>query len=113
MDYRLLIARRYLASRRRLTLISIISGISVAGVAVGVAALIVVLSVMNGFYDVVRDLLVSYDPHVRIEAAEGGTLDEPDALAALARPSPGVTSASPFATSPFATSPFTGVTAPL
>ena len=72
MDYRLLIARRYLAGRRRLTLISVITGVSVAGVAVGVAALVVVLSVMNGFFDVVRDLLVSYDPHVRIEAAGGG-----------------------------------------
>lgn len=37
----------------------------------GVAALIVVLSVMNGFYDIVRDLLVSLDPHVRIVSAEG------------------------------------------
>ncbi len=96
MDYRFLIARRYLASRRRVTLISIISGISVAGVAVGVAALVIVLSVMNGFYDVVRDLLVSYDPHVRIEAADGGSLDRADALAALAREEPGVVSASPF-----------------
>jgi lipoprotein-releasing system permease protein len=70
LDYRFLIARRYLVSRRRISLISIITGISVAGVTLGVAALIVVLSVMNGFYDFVRDLLVSLDPHVRI-VAEG------------------------------------------
>lgn len=96
MDYRFLIARRYLASRRRLTLISVISGISVAGVAVGVAALVVVLSVMNGFFDVVRDLLVSYDPHVRIEAAGGAGIERPDALAELARAEGGVASATPF-----------------
>ena len=96
MDYRLLIARRYLASRKRLTLISVISGISVAGVALGVAALVVVLSVMNGFYDVVRDLLVSYDPHVRIEATDGRGIDAPDALADLARGLPGVVSAAPY-----------------
>ena len=96
MDYRLLIARRYLASRRRLTLISVISGISVAGVAVGVAALVVVLSVLNGFYDVVRDLLVSYDPHVRVEAVGGGGIADADTLAALARREPGVVSATPF-----------------
>ena len=96
MDYRLLIARRYLASRRRVTLISIISGISVAGVALGVAALVVVLSVMNGFYDVVRDLLVSYDPHVRIEAADGRGIDAPDPLLDLARGLPGVVSAAPY-----------------
>lgn len=96
MDYRLLIARRYLVSRQRVTLISVITGVSVAGVAVGVAALVVVLSVMNGFFDVVRDLLVSYDPHVRIEAASGGGIARPDTLAALALAEPGVVSATPF-----------------
>ena len=96
MDYRLLIARRYLVSRRRVTLISVVSLISVAGVALGVAALVVVLSVMNGFYETVRDLLVSYDPHVRIEAADGRPLARPDSLLALARAAPGVVSAAPF-----------------
>lgn len=96
MDYRLLIARRYLVSRRRVTLISIVSGISVGGVALGVAALIVVLSVMNGFYDLVRDLLVSYDPHVRIEAVEGRGLTNPDSLAEVVRLEPHVVSATPF-----------------
>ena len=71
MGYRFLIARRYLVSRKQVSLISVITGISVAGVTLGVAALIVVLSVMNGFYDFVRDLLVSLDPHVRIVAADG------------------------------------------
>ena len=96
MDYRLLIARRYLVSRQRITLISVITGVSVAGVAVGVAALVVVLSVMNGFFDVVRDLLVSYDPHVRIEAVGTGGITRPDTLAALALAEPGVVSATPF-----------------
>ncbi len=75
MGYRLLIARRYLASRRQVSLISVITSISIAGVTLGVAALIVVLSVMNGFYDIVRDLLVSLDPHVRIVSAGSGGLD--------------------------------------
>ena len=96
MDFRLLIARRYLASRRRVSLISVITGISVGGVAVGVAALVVVLSVMNGFFDVVRDLLVSYDPHVRIEAVGGAGLDDPDSLLAVARQAEGVVSATPY-----------------
>ncbi|MCY4171911.1 MAG: ABC transporter permease [Bacteroidetes bacterium] len=76
MDYRLFIARRYLHSRQRIPLITIMSGISMAGITVGVAALIIVLSVMNGFYDVVRDLLVSIDPHVRIEASDGNALPQ-------------------------------------
>jgi len=95
MDYRLFIARRYLYSRQRIPLITIMSGISVVGVALGVAALIVVLSVMNGFYDVVRDLLVSIDPHVRIVAERGGELSEEEAvgIAAQSRQIPQVLSA--------------------
>lgn len=98
MNYRLFIARRYLHSRQRIPLVTIISGISMVGVAVGVAALIVVLSVMNGFYDVVRDLLVSMDPHVRIVAEPGGGLSQEDAdrIAGQARQIPQVLSADPY-----------------
>jgi len=81
MDFKFFIARRYLHSRQRIPLITIMSGISVIGITVGVAALIVVLSVMNGFYDVVRDLLVSIDPHVRIVADDGETLSQQKAQA--------------------------------
>lgn len=101
MDYRLFIARRYLASRRRISLITIITGISVVGVTLGVAALIVVLSVMNGFYDFVRELLVSLDPHVRIvavdEREEGGRgIEGVDSLLALALAQPHVEEAAPY-----------------
>lgn len=98
MNYRIFIARRYLYSRHRIPLVTIISGISMAGVAVGVAALIVVLSVMNGFYDVVRDLLVSLDPHVRIVAETGGGLpeEEADQIAEQSRQFPEVLSAEPY-----------------
>ena len=97
MDYCLLIARRYLASRRRITMISVITGISVLGVSLGVAALIVVLSVMNGFYDVVRDLLVSVDPHLRIVSIEGGGINEDVRnIADLALSVPSVVEVSPY-----------------
>jgi lipoprotein-releasing system permease protein len=92
MGFRSLIARRYLASRRGITLVSVISALSVAGVALGVTALIVVLSVMNGFFEVVRDLLVSFDPHVRIEAVEGRVLEDPERLMLLAADIDGVQS---------------------
>ncbi|MEM6645555.1 MAG: FtsX-like permease family protein [Bacteroidota bacterium] len=84
MDYRLLIARRYLASPKRVSLISTITAISRVGVVVGVAALIVVLSVMNGFFGFVRDMLVSMDPHVRIVSAEERGLAAADSIAELA-----------------------------
>lgn len=96
MDYRFQIARRYLASRREISLISIITGISTTGVVLGVASLIVVLSVMNGFYDFVRDLLVSLDPHVRIVSAEGQRVANADSLLRLARQTDHVTMAAPY-----------------
>lgn len=96
MDYRLLIARRYLSSPRSVSLISRITGVSIAGVTLGVAALIVVLSVMNGFFDFVRDMLVSYQPHVRVvHASERGFMGE-DSVLALAREHPAVRSAAPY-----------------
>jgi lipoprotein-releasing system permease protein len=84
VDYRFFIARRYLISPKQISLISIITGISIAGVALGVAALIVVLSVMNGFFDFVRDMLVSLDPHVRIERVDERGFAEVDSLMEVA-----------------------------
>lgn len=94
MDYRLFIARRYLLSRKRVSLISVITGISVAGVSLGVAALVVVLSVMNGFYDFVRDLLISLDPHVQIVSADERGIEAADSLQQFALSLPNVTHAS-------------------
>lgn len=96
MDYRLLIARRYLTGRRSFSLITKITGISVAGVAIGVAALIVVLSVMNGFFTFVRDMLVSLDPHVRVVSATAEGLEARDSLLVSIEGVEGVVSASAF-----------------
>ena len=96
MDYRLYIARRYLFSRKRVSLISAITGISMTGVAIGVAALIIVLSVMNGFFDFVRDMLVSFDPHVRIVRVDERGLAAADSLMAVALTVPHVRNASPY-----------------
>ncbi|MBL0333738.1 MAG: FtsX-like permease family protein [Chlorobiota bacterium] len=60
------VARRYLRVKRKINLITIISVISTVGITIGVAALICVLSVFNGFNGVVRNLLVKFDPHIRI-----------------------------------------------
>jgi lipoprotein-releasing system permease protein len=61
------IAWRYLKSKRKTTLISIISLISLIGVTIGVSALIIVLSVFNGFNGLVTKILIEFDPHIRIE----------------------------------------------
>ncbi|PID59671.1 MAG: hypothetical protein CR986_05225 [Ignavibacteriae bacterium] len=60
------ISKRYLRSKHRLSIISIISVISTLGVTIGVAALVIVLSVFNGFSSLVTNMLVNFDPHIRL-----------------------------------------------
>jgi len=66
LSYELFIARRYLKSRRKTGFINTISYISILGVTIGVAALIIVLSVMNGFESEVRDRILGFDTHIRL-----------------------------------------------
>ncbi len=68
MRYELFLAKRYALTRRSQSFITIISILSALGIMVGVAALICVLSVFNGFSGVVTGILVSFDPHIRISA---------------------------------------------
>lgn len=70
------IARRYLLSKKKVQFITIITRISIAGLTVGVAALIAMLSVFNGFNKFQVETLTGFDPHIRIESDSGGTLSE-------------------------------------
>ena len=70
---------------RRNGFISFISAISVLGIALGVAALIIVLSVMNGFQKDVRDRMLSIIPHIEVTQAEGAALPDWRAVATAAR----------------------------
>jgi lipoprotein-releasing system permease protein len=81
------------AQRKRF--ISFISAVSMAGIALGVAALIVVLSVMNGFQREVRDRMLSVLPHVEVSAPVGGMADWQGALAQVRR-HPEVLAGAPF-----------------
>jgi len=65
------IARRYLFSKKSTNAINIISGISVFGITVGVAALVIILSVFNGFGDLLGSLFDRFNPDVKITAKEG------------------------------------------
>lgn len=67
------IARRYLFAKKSQNVINIISGISVIGVATGTMALIIVLSVFNGFDELIKSLYSSFDPEIKISLAEGKT----------------------------------------
>jgi lipoprotein-releasing system permease protein len=73
------IAKRYLFARKSRNAINIISGISVAGVSVGTMALIIILSVFNGLEGMVRTIFNTFDPELKITAAEGKVFT-PDSL---------------------------------
>ena len=75
MPFELFIGLRYTRAKRRNHFISIISLISMLGIALGVAALIVVLSVMNGFQKEVRDRMLSVVSHVQISGTDGTLAD--------------------------------------
>ncbi|MDA7416449.1 lipoprotein-releasing ABC transporter permease subunit [Xenophilus arseniciresistens] len=81
---------------RRNGFINFISGVSMAGIALGVAALIIVLSVMNGFQKEVRDRMLGVVSHVEIFSRDGQALPELDAIAAAARQNPEVVGVAPF-----------------
>jgi lipoprotein-releasing system permease protein len=75
------IARRYLFAKKSHNIINIISGISAGGIMVGTMALIIVLSVFNGFEHVIVSLFNTFDPDIRITLVEGKTFHEGDIAA--------------------------------
>ncbi|MBD3409219.1 MAG: FtsX-like permease family protein [Ignavibacteriales bacterium] len=91
------IAGRYLVAKRRVNFITVISYLSIGGVAVGVAALLLVLSVFNGFSELVTSFLVNFDPHLRVEARSADAFQELDALGARLAEDDAVVAFSPFA----------------
>lgn len=78
MNFPFFIARRYLFSKKSTHAINIISGISMVGVAVATMALVVTLSVFNGFQDLVASLLTAFDPQIKVVPAEGKTAPADD-----------------------------------
>src|SRR5512139_2123618 len=99
LPYELQIGWRYTRagrSGRRNRFISFISGVSMLGIGLGVAALIIVLSVMNGFQKEVRDRMLSIVAHIEVLDSQGAALPDWQATAAAARQNPQVIGAAPF-----------------
>lgn len=69
------VARRYMFSKKSVGAINVISFISVAGVAVGTIALVIVLSVFNGFHDLVASLFTNFDPQIEVVPVKGKTIN--------------------------------------
>lgn len=80
MNFAFYIAKRYLVSKKSKNIINIISMISVFGVAVGTMALIVILSVFNGFDDLIKSLFNAFDPEIEITVKEGKTFEMSDSM---------------------------------
>ena len=80
MNFPFFIARRYLFSKKSTHAINVISGISVIGVAVATMALVVTLSVFNGFHDMVASFFTSFDPQLKIVPVKGKTVPADDPL---------------------------------
>ncbi len=95
MRFEYLIAARYLRSRRRERFVSLIAIISLVGVTIGVFALTVVLSVMSGFQEDLRNRLLSFNPHITVERT-GPPAAGLDALRARIAALPGVVGVAPF-----------------
>jgi len=71
LNFPVYIAKRYIFAKKSRNAINIISGISVGGVAIGTMALVIVLSVFNGFDDLIRKLFNSFDPDLKVTIVEG------------------------------------------
>ena len=93
--YEFWIGRRYVRSRSSNGFISLISAISMLGIAIAVAVLIVVLSVVNGFERELKDRLLAMSAHATIENANGGLTEWP-VWAQTAEAQPDVSAAAPF-----------------
>jgi lipoprotein-releasing system permease protein len=99
LPYELVLGWRYTRAgraTRRNGFISFISGVSMLGISLGVAALIIVLSVMNGFQKEVRDRMLSVVSHIEVYGPGGGVLPDVNRTLSEVRGNPEVVGAAPF-----------------
>ncbi|HMN47811.1 MAG TPA: ABC transporter permease [Ignavibacteriaceae bacterium] len=96
MSYENFIAKRYLLSKHKINFITVISFISIAGITLGVAALIVVLSVFNGFGSLVTSYLMNFDPHLRVEYKIESKTEDDRSLKTILSQTPDLKAFAPF-----------------
>jgi lipoprotein-releasing system permease protein len=96
LPFEVFLGLRYLRARGHRTNLSLFVWIGIGGVFLGVSALIVVLAVMTGFQDGIRDKIIAANPHVLIMEAGGRGVANAGALVGRVAPVPGVLSATPF-----------------
>src|SRR6185503_3010882 len=95
MRYELMVGLRYLRARRKEAFISLITVISVVGVMIGVMTLNIVLSVMTGFEEDLRDRILGFNPHIVVSSLTG-PIDNYEQAVEKVQQVPGVVAAAPF-----------------
>jgi len=95
MSYEFFVGLRYLRAKRKQTFVSVITVISILGITVGVSALIIVLSVMSGFEDTLKDKILGLNAHV-VVLGMGHGIEDYERVAEVTRSIKGVAGASPF-----------------
>jgi len=95
MSFELFVARRYLTARRKQAFISVITLISVAGIAIGVAALVIAIALITGFQGDVQEKILGATSHVMVSDLGGRGLEGYEEMAGKIRAIPGVESVSP------------------
>ncbi len=94
MPYELFIALRYLRAKRRQQAVSVITGVAILGITIGVAALLVALALIRGFRAEIQDKILQGTAHLNLLKADGGNLENYRELAAQISTLPGVLAAS-------------------
>jgi len=95
MKFELFVARRYLTARRKQAFISVITSISVLGIAIGVAALVIAIALITGFQGDVQDKILGATSHIMVSDLGGQGLSGYEGLAEKIRAIPGVVSVTP------------------
>ncbi|MGH9369006.1 MAG: FtsX-like permease family protein [Thermoanaerobaculia bacterium] len=95
MSFEAFVALRYLASSRKTAHVALISMISIAGLAVGVAALVISLALLSGFQDRIRAQMADGSPHVIVSPERGAALPDPERVRRALTQLPGVVSVEP------------------
>ncbi|NNE30104.1 MAG: FtsX-like permease family protein [Saprospiraceae bacterium] len=90
MNFPLRVARRYLFAKKSTNAINVITGISVLGIAIGTTTLVLVLSVFNGFEDLLTGMFNSFNPDIKVTASVGKTFSPDSAQMAKIKGVPGV-----------------------
>lgn len=95
MSFESFVALRYLAASRKTAHVALISGISILGLAIGVAALVISLSLLSGFQDRIRAQMADRSPHVSVEPDRGASLADPERVRAALASAAGVVAVEP------------------